>query len=848
VTTTSTKAPSAQDPYFEVDERRSRGFDVMWGPARPPLSFLHEINNIPISHRYMVASFAFFLVGGFLALLMRIQLAVPDNDFLDPETYNQLFTMHGTTMMFLFVIPFIEAVSNYMLPLLLGTRDLPFPRFTALAFWTYLWGALFLYSSFLFGAAPDAGWFAYVPLSGAQYSPGLGLDFWDIGLSVAEIAALGAAAEIAISVLRMRAPGQSLARLPIFAWSMLVTAFMIIFAFTALIVATAMLEFDRKGLTRFFVPESGGDPLLWQHLFWVFGHPEVYIMFLPAVGMVSQILPVFARRPLVSYPLVIASFIATGVLSFGLWVHHMFTTGHSQTGMAIFQAVSFLIAIPTGIQVFVWIATLWRGRPVWKTPLLFIAGFIVIFVVGGVTGVMLGAVAFDQQAHDTHFVVAHLHYVLIGGVVFPFYAMLYYWLPKITGRMLLEWLGKINFWMMFVFFNVTFFPMHVTGLLGMPRRVYTFPAGLGWEPYNLVSSIGALGFGLSAALLVVNVLLSLKWGKKAGANPWGADTLEWWETSPPPAAQFKHIPFVTSRHPLWDQQSLAPESDEDRELIEPLRSAPTDWRGALIVSVRDARPLAITHMPARSIWPFAMSIGFLLMFAAALIESLWMGVTGGVVTAVCLVGWHWPDKRHEQAIAEIGLDREAGKLPLAVLGPVSNGWWGMLVFLLVMAVALLSLLASYWYLGAGATDWPPALPSLGRSSAAALAALAVAALSFVLGRGARRDQLGARRLGIAAVLLVSALLAWLTTGAWSEVGIRPSESAYASAFISLMAFHWLMVVVLVALLAAAGAWAWIRPADPRGRAVALISELQGYFLSASWTLTYAALYVAPRIG
>jgi cytochrome c oxidase subunit I+III len=837
-----------RDPYFQVDEERSRAFDRMWGPAPRPLSFFREINNIPISHRYMAASFGFFLVGGVLALLMRVQLAVPQNDFLDPVTYNQLFTMHGTTMMFLFVIPFIEAVANYFLPLLLGTRDLPFPRFTALAFWTFLWGGLFLYSSFLFDAAPEGGWFAYVPLSNRSFMPGLGMDFWDIGLSVAEIAALGAAAEILVAIFRMRAPGQTLDRLPIFAWSILVTAFMIIFAFTALIVATAMLELDRKGITSFFVPEMGGDPLLWQHLFWVFGHPEVYIMFIPATGMVSQILPVFARRPLVSYPLVVWSMIATGVLSFGLWVHHMFTTGHSPTSMGFFQAVSFLIAIPTGVQIFVWIATLWRGRPVWKTPLLFIVGFIAIFVVGGVTGTMLGAIAFDQQAHDTHFVVAHLHYVLIGGVVFPFYAMLYYWLPKITGRLLLERLGKIQFWLMFVSFNVTFFPMHVAGLLGMPRRVYTFPEGLGWEPYNLISSAGAMVFGLSAFLIVVNLLASLRWGKRAGPNPWGADSLEWWEPSPPPAAQVKFIPFVRSRHPLWEQTSLAPERDEDRALVEPLRSGPTEWRGALLVSPLEARPVAIVHMPAWSVWPFVMSVGFLLVFAAALVENSLMFGAGVAVSAVALVGWHWPLRSHGRALRELGTEARAGALPLATMGPLSNGWWGMMVFLLVMAVALGCLLASYFFLGRAESMWPPAAPDAGLASTATGVMLGVAVAAYLIGRGVRRDRTGLRWAGLAMALALAPLAIRMSWVGWHALELRPETSAYASIFLSLLGFEWLMAGVFVVLLAFALAWVLAAPADPRGRGVALLGEAAGYFLAGSWLVVYAVLYLAPRLG
>jgi cytochrome c oxidase subunit I+III len=833
--------------YFEVDEEKSKAFDRMWGTPGGWFPRIKTINNIPVAKRYIAASFAFLFAGGFMALLMRWQLAVPENDFLDVETYNQLFTMHGTTMMFLFVIPFIEAVANYFMPLLLGARDLPYPRLTALAFWTYLWGGLFIYSSFLFGVAPAGGWFAYVPMTNRNYMPGIGMDFWDIGLSVAEIAAMGAAAEIIVAILRMRAPGISLNRLPIFGWAMLITAFMIIFAFTPLIVATAMLEFDRKGLTSFFVPEVGGEPLLWQHLFWIFGHPEVYIMFIPAVGVVSQVLPVFARRPLVSYPLVVLSLVATGFISFGLWVHHMFATGLSPVAMGFFAAASMLIAIPSGVQMFVWIATLWTGRPVFRTPLLFIIGFIVIFVIGGVTGVMVGAPPFDDQVHDTYFIVAHLHYVLIGGVVFPFYAGLYYWIPKITGRMLSERLGKWNFWMMFVFFHVTFFPMHISGLLGMPRRVYTYPADLGWDVWNLISTIGALGFGAGAVLILVNFVWHLKHGRKAGPNPWGADTLEWWENSPPPNAQFKFIPFVRSRHPLWEQDSFEPRDEQERKLVEPLRSAPTEWRGALVVSVLDGRPLAIVKMPHPTYAPFIMSIGFVFLFAGALFENLWIGGTGALITAVALYLWFRPREDEVRAIREIGTDSRADKLPLAVAGPLSNGWWGMLVFVLVLTVALFTFVASYFYLGEGPDQWPPVVPDLRLPGWATAAALGAAAATYAYARGIRREQLTLRRLGAPAALGLWGVFTWLAVRAWTDTGLVAKESAYASAFVGLLAFQWVVMIMVLLLLAVVLLWTVFDPEDPRGHATSLNTELLSYFAAASWVVVFVTLYLTPRL-
>jgi cytochrome c oxidase subunit I+III len=828
-----------------VSKEQQEAFDYTWRDLTGFWGMLRTINNIPIAHKYISAGFVFFLIGGVQALLMRIQLGSPDNTFLDEETYNQLFTMHGTTMMFLFVIPFIEAVANYLLPLLLGTRDLPFPRLTALSFWTYVMGGLFLYSSFLFGVAPDGGWFAYVPLTNKEWSPSINMDYWDIGLSVAEVAALGAAAELVIAVLRARAPGMSLDRIPLFGWSMLVTAVMIIFAFTTLIAGTAMLELDRKQLTAFFVPELGGEPLLWQHLFWVFGHPEVYIMFIPAVGIVSQIVQTFSRRPIVGYTAIVLAMIATGFLSFGLWVHHMFATGLSPVGTGFFAAASMVIAIPNGVQIFSWIATIWTGRPQWKTPLLFCAGFIVIFVLGGVTGVMVAAVPFDWQVHDSYFVVAHMHYVLIGGVVFPLYAGLYYWLPKITGRMTSERLGRWNFWLMFVFFNLAFFPMHVAGFLGMARRIYTYPAGIGLEPYNVVSTVGAIGFGLSATLLVVNFFWSLRRGPKAGRNPWGGDTLEWAEESPPAAAQFQVIPVVRSRHPLWEQEDLAPQDPETARAMEDLHWKPLGWRGALVVSVLEGKPVAVVQMPDFSIWPFVMAIGFVAIFAGALLDNATIALVGAAITAAAVVGWFRPLPAGRKAIEEMGVvPREPGRLAVAVAGPTANGYWGTIVFCSILAVALAGFVGSYFYLGEG-PEWP--LRPIGFSTRAAAAIglhAALALLAWGLLKGYARGRVGAIRLVATVAPVVTALAMWATWGAWSSTGLVARQSAYASIVMLIVAYQVLVLVVLAAMQIAALLWAWGSPRDPRGHGVAHNTSIVSWYALASWLVAAATLYLS----
>ena len=825
---------------------RARAFAETWHDPGGPIGVLRTIQNVPLSQRYMVTAFGFFLAAGAMALIMRLQLARPDATVLDARTYNQLFTMHGTTMMFLFVIPFLEAIAAYMLPLMLGTRELPFPRMTALSFWTYLFGGLFIFSSFLFGLAPDGGWFAYVPLTGPEYSPGLGLDFWDIGLSVAEVAAMGAAAELIVGVLRMRAPGMSLARLPLYAWAMLVTGIMIIFAFTPLIVGTAMLELDRKHLTRFFDPELGGKPLLWQHIFWVFGHPEVYIMFVPAVGMVSHVVQAFTRRAVVGYTLMVLAIVATAFISFGLWVHHMFATGLAPLALAFFTAATMMIAIPNGIQVFGWLATIGVGRPRWHPALLFVLGFLAIFVLGGLTGVMLAAVPFNWQAHDSYFVVAHFHYVLIGGVLFPLFAALYYWLPKMTGRLLDERLGRWNFWLMFVFFNVTFFPMHIAGLLGMPRRVWTYADGLGWNSYNMISTIGAWGLGAAVLLFVVNLVWSLRRGVPAGADPWAADTLEWSETSPPAEAQFAELPVVTSRHPRWD----AGDATRDARLaatLDGLRHAPIGWRGALVVSALEGRPMAVVHVPGPTIVPFVMSVGFVGLFAAALLDSLALTIVGGAVTLAAVVGWFWPQPSERRALDELGAP-VAGRLPLATAGPLSNGWWATLVLLAVLGTALVTLVASYVYLGDGRLAWAPRAPALPWGLIATALAIASSVTMLVSARSLGRPAVWMRRLALGSTAVLAVAFLVVTGIAYSAIGSPAGESAYGSIVLGLFGYQWLVVVLCVAMLVAGQLWSWLAPHDPRGGAVILNTSLVVAFSAVSWLVVFAMVYLTPRLG
>src|SRR5680860_495005 len=490
---------------------------------------------------------------------------------------------------------------------------MPFPRLGAFSYWTFLLGGVLYYSSTLFRLVPNAGWFAYTPLSGPEFSPDLALDFWVLGLGVAEVGAIAAAIEIIIGTLKMRAPGMTLNRMPLFAWAVLVMAFMILFAFTPLIIGSLLLELDRGFGTQFFNPELGGSSLLWQHLFWIFGHPEVYIQFLPATGIVSMILPVFTRHRIVGYPWLVGAMVGIGFLSFGLWAHHMFATGLPPLILGFFAAASMAIAIPAGVQVFAWLATIWAGRVVWKTPMLFVVGFLVIFVIGGITGVMVAAVPFDLQAHDSYFVVGHLHYVLIGGVVFPIFAGVYYWFPKFTGRLLDERLGRWNFWLLFVGVNVAFWPMHRVGLLGMPRRVYTYEAGLGWDIYNLISTIGVLIIVPGIGVFVWNIVRSWRRGEPAGANPWGGDTLEWATPSPPDQHGWSVLPIVRSRHPLWDQDTLDRGDEQLEGFVHGLAQWPLRWRAAAIVGTANARPQEVFRVAGPSLWPLIAASGVVLI-------------------------------------------------------------------------------------------------------------------------------------------------------------------------------------------------------------------------------------------
>jgi cytochrome c oxidase subunit I+III len=597
---------------------------------------LTTVNHKYVARRFVATTMTFFVLGGGLALLMRWQLRRPENTFIGPDLYNQLFTMHGTTMMFLFAVPIMQALGLYLVPLMIGTRNIALPRLNSFGYWIFLFGGMFLYVSFLLNIGPDAGWFNYPPLSGPEYSPGKRIDVWAQLVNFTEISALVGAIELIVTIFKLRAPGMSLNRLPLFCWAQLITSFMVIFAMPSVMMASNFIALDRLVATHFFNPAEGGDAILWQHLFWFFGHPEVYIIFIPALGFVSAIVETFTRRPVFGYTAMVLALVATGFIGFGLWVHHMFATPIPQMGQSFFTAASMMIAIPSGVQIFCWIATIWLGRPQWKTPLLFVVAFIVIFVLGGLTGVMLASVPLDLQVHDTFFVVAHLHYVLIGGSVFPLMGALHYWYPKVTGRLLSESIGRWTVALMFIGFNLTFFPMHQLGINGMPRRVYTYVPDTGWGPLNALATAGALTIGVSVLLFLVNAAWALRRGAIAGHNPWGGATLEWATSSPPPPYNFHPLPVVEGRMALWDRSAEPPH-------VVGIRS---DCREVLVTRVLDAVPDHRTEMPAPSIWPFLSALSVGLMFVMTLFTP-WGLVIGGTIATAAVIMWFWP-KRSDQ--------------------------------------------------------------------------------------------------------------------------------------------------------------------------------------------------------
>ncbi|MGR3480599.1 cytochrome c oxidase subunit I [Salipiger marinus] len=746
--------------------RRHRELSRIWASDRGWRRPFTTVNHSDLGRMFMLAAFFFFGVGGILAMMIRAQLATPHSAFMEAEVYNQIFTMHGTVMMFLFAIPLFEGLAVYLLPKLLGTRDLAFPRLTAYGFWCYVFGGTMLLLSLLAGVAPDGGWFMYPPLSSTLGSPGINPDFWLLGITFVEISAMAAAVELTVSILKIRAPGMSLDRMPIFAWYALVTSLMILTGFPPLILGSILLELERAFGLPFFQADLGGDSLLWQHLFWLFGHPEVYIIFLPAAGVISTILPVMARTPLMGYGWVVAGAVALGFLSFGLWVHHMFTTGIPHLGLALFSAASTLVAVPTAIQVFAWIGTLWKGRPEMHMPMLWIVAFFATFVIGGLTGVMVAIVPFNWQAHDTTFIVAHLHYVLVGGFVFPMLAALYYWLPQVGGRKRFFKLGKTAFWLIFLGFHGTFLLLHWSGLMGQRRRIPTYDAGSGWELINLASSISAFVMAIGFALVVIDIATNLLVSVRGSRNPWGAASLEWAMPTPPPSYNFASLPLIHGRDPLWSDPKIGVAIAKGEGFLGAPRG---NQREILTVSTARGTPEAMVILPGNTALPVVMSAVTGLFFAGFLFKLYWLPPIAVVLVASLALKWAWSlGHRADQGPQPVGRDT---MLPLAAERPGAPAWWGSVFLLLANATLFGSLLFGYAFLWTIAPGWPPPryldwMPLL------PLLVLAGAGLASPAIRLAERRAAPHVGLGVAAVgqmlLLASAL--WLLAAAPDPTG------------------------------------------------------------------------------
>ncbi|MDP7578102.1 MAG: cytochrome c oxidase subunit I [SAR202 cluster bacterium] len=581
-------------------------------------NWLTTIDHKRIGILYGVTAFILFLTGGIEALYMRAQLATPEAEIVSPEVFNQLFTMHGTTMIFLAIMPMGTAFFNYIIPLQIGARDVAFPRLNAFSYWTFLAGAIMLKSSWFLGGAPNAGWFGYAPITGVPYNPGHGIDFWILSLQILGIASLAAAFNFVVTIINMRAPGMSLMRMPLFTWMTFVTSLLLILAFPVITVALIELMFDRFYGANFFVPAAGASPLLWQHLFWIFGHPEVYILILPAMGIISEIIPTFSKKPLFGYPVVVLSGVVIAFMGWMVWSHHMFTVGLGPVANSVFALTTMAIAVPTGVKIFSWMGTMWRGSIHFSTAMLFSVGFVALFIIGGLSGVMHSSAASDAQQQDTYFIVAHLHYVLFGGSIMALLAAVYYWFPKITGRLMSESIGKINFWLTFIAMNLTFFPMHFTGLDGMPRRIYTYGTEMGWDLWNAVASMGAFLLAASILVFMHNVVRSYRKGEISGSDPWDGRTLEWSISSPPPEYNFAEIPVVETRDPFWAQK---------RDSVATARVGGGSGEGEHDI-----------HMPQPSYWPLVVSIG-LLIGGYGLIYNVAVAVVGGAIALIAVYAW-----------------------------------------------------------------------------------------------------------------------------------------------------------------------------------------------------------------
>ncbi|WP_153558459.1 cytochrome c oxidase subunit I [Roseimaritima sediminicola] len=842
--------PREQEPRGEAPAGSAERLLKAWHTPEG-WRYWSAVNNSEVGLWYTLAAFAFFLFGGVLALVMRIQLAVPGNDFLTAEQYNQVFTMHGSVMMFLFAVPILEAISILLLPQMMGARDLPFPRLSAYGFWCFLIGGVFVCGSLFFGVAPRGGWFMYPPLT-TEYHEGVGPDIWLLGLSFIEIASIAAAVELIVGALKCRPPGMRLNLIPLYAWYILVVAVMILFAFPPLIAGDMLMELERAADWPFFDAQRGGDPLLWQHLFWIFGHPEVYIVFLPSIALIAMIVPTFARVPMAGYGWIVLAAVGTGFLSFGLWVHHMFTTGLPGITIGIFSAASQAVAIPTGVQLFCFIATLLIGRVVRSVSLLFVLAGLATFIIGGLTGVMVAVAPFDYQAHDSYFIVGHLHYVLVGGTIFPIMAGFYYYYPVVTSKQLSERLGTVSFWLMLIGFNVAFFPMHLSGLWGMPRRVYTYAEGLGLEIPNLISTGGSFVLAAGLAVFLWDVLRPKSKQPLVKRNIWNAGTLEWVAEVPDRPWGIRSIPIIKTRYPLWQQPNLLADIDAGRFY---LPDAEEGLRETLVTSAVDAEPMQCLRVPGPT---------FLAMFAAVFTGGVfifstyhwwWAAGISGVLSLGTILTWLWtgtaqiPEKSHK----DVGLGLT---LPTYVSGPRAVGWWAMLITMLGDITAYISLVFGYFFFWTVHETFPPqqfdGRPVIGPGTLWPMVALALAGAAWAAVLGARRsnrkDRAGAfyGTLVLAIVLAASAGVAFV----WGPLarGMDPTHHAYSAIVCVLVLWTVLHLAVAIVMLLYCGARRLAGRMDGRHDADIVNVTLYWHFMLLTAAITAMVIGLFPLVS
>ncbi|MFD1343116.1 cytochrome c oxidase subunit I [Litorisediminicola beolgyonensis] len=742
------------------------------------------VNNSEVGAWYSLTAFGFMMVAGILALLMRIQLAVPDNEFLSAERFNQFFTMHGSAMMFLFAVPMFEAISILLLPAFLGARDMPFPRLSAYGYWSFLIGGFFVLGSLLFGVAPDSGWFMYPPL--ATEAEGPGSDIWLLGLSFIEVASIAAAVELIVGVVKCRPPGMRINLMPLYAWYVLVVGGMILFAFPPLIAGDFLFEMQRSFDWPFFDPERGGDPMLWQHLFWIFGHPEVYIIFLPSIAIAAMVVPTAAQRPIVGYSWIVLSAVGTGFLSFGLWVHHMFTTGLPAISLGFFSAASEAVVIPTGVQLFAFVATLMVGRVKMSLPMLWIAGAVAVFTAGGLTGIMVAVAPFDWQVHDTYFIVAHLHYTLFGGMIFPIIGGVYYYYPFFAKKKMSERLGRWAFWLTFVGFNICFLPMHLTGLLGMPRRVYTYPGDLGWDWLNMVSTVGAFVVGAGIVVFGWDLIRPKSRQPYTERNPWGGGTLEWSHDIPDPGWGVRGVPYITSRYPLWDQPKFLHRLDTGRFYIP---DAEEGLRETIVTSAVDAEPQHVARITGPAwctVWAAIFTGG---AFIFPTFHWYPPAIVSGMLAIACVIYWLWTSTAQvpEKPMKDVGLGL---RLPVYVSGAKAPGWWGVFITMLGDATAFASLVFGVFFYWTARPDFPPEDATHAHPLLTALAAILLAA-SWAATRAARgvnrRGALSLTRMLLGAAPLLGLAGGAALVGAVWLPGMAPSSHVYP-------AMMWALVV------------------------------------------------------